>query len=302
MAPQPNMDLQNIKQAVENLSGYPYELEIVKRIEEYWGYGTWIEPNYSFEDHDTGEARELDFRALKAEVISMRRSEFAFDILLGSCKDNKNPYVFFTRKAPLSGITLNSDIPIAGCPLEIYTESGESEAIEWYFKLHDFLHIAKMDIVSSQFCELIWKNDKWAVQSEAMFKNTFIPIIKAMSREIEEYNKRSISNNNKTSSDYQIYHPLLVLKGPMFEYHVPPAGSNILRETKHILFIRQYESHKVKCRYAIDIIHDSFLEQYLNMIEPEMTRFAKLVRRHSKNILRSIGKITEIEAKEQKGK
>ena len=303
MAPQPNMNPQNIQQAIESLTGYPYELEIARRIEKYREYGFWVEPNYSFEDHDTGEARELDFHATEAEAISIKKSEFAFLVILGSCKDNKNPYVFFTRELPFAGIMLNSDIPIAGCPLEIYTESDEHEAIEWYLQLHKFLHIAKMNIISSQFCEMVWKNGKWAIQSAPIFKNTFIPMIKAMSREIEAYNNRSVPKKDETSPDYQIYYPLVVIRGPMFEYHVPPKGSNILREVKHILFIRHYESRNVKCRYAVDIIHESYLEQYLDLIERELTRFVNLVRRNKKSITRSIIKIAEKEeSKEHKVK
>ena len=300
MAPTPNIDPQSIKQAVEDLSGYTFELEIVRRLEKYKGYGFFVEPNYSFEDHDTGEARELDFHAIMAEAISTGRSEYSFMILLGSCKDNKNPYVFFTRNAPLSGITLNSDIPIAGYPLEIYDESGESEALEWYLQLHKFLHIAKTDIISSQFCEIIWKTNKWTIQSEPIFKNTFIPLIKAMSREIEGYNKKRIPDKDEESSDFQIYFPLLVLKGPMFEYYVPPTGDNELRQVEDVLFIRHYESRNVKCCYAIDIIHEGYLETYLDIVSKEFNRFVNLVRRNRKSVLGSIKKIAEIEDKKRK--
>ena len=128
-------------------------------------------------------------------------------------------------------------------------------------------------------------------------------MIKAMSREIEEYNNRSVPKKDETSPDYQIYYPLVVIRGPMFEYHVPPTGSNILREVKHILFIRRYESRNVKCRYAVDIIHESYLEQYLDLIEGELTRFVNLVRRNEKSITRSIIKIAEKEeSKEHKVK
>lgn len=296
--PRANLSLQSIQQAIENISGYPYELEIVRRVEAYKKYYYWVEPNYSFEDHDTGEARELDFHATGAESVSIERSEFSFIILLGSCKANKNPYVFFTRELPFSGITLNSDVPIAGGPLEIYGENDESEAIEWYLQLHKFLHIAKTKIVSSQFCELVWKNTKWEVQSEPIFKNTFIPLIKAMSREIDEYNKAYVPNKEELSTDYQVYYPLLILRGPLFEYHVPPSGPAQPRETKHVLFIRHYYSRTVKCCYAIDVIHESYLEQYLDLIDGELKKFVNLVRHYRKPIARSINKLAELREKE----
>jgi len=292
--PRTNLSLQSIQQAIEDISGYPYELEIVRRIEAYKKYYYWVEPNYSFEDHDTGEARELDFHATVAGSVSMERSEFSFVVLLGSCKANKNPYVFFTKELPFSGF-LSSDVPIAGGPLEIYGENDESEAIEWYLQLHKFLHIAKMRVVSSQFCELVWKNTKWEVQSEPIFKNTFIPLIKAMSREIDEYNEDYVPDKKELSTDYQIYYPLLVLRGPMFEYHMPPSGSAQLRDTKHILFIRHYSSRTVKCHYAIDVIHESYLEQYLDLIEMELKKFVNLVRRQRKPIVRSIHKLVELQ-------
>jgi len=295
--PRAKLSLQSIKQAIEDISGYPYELEIVRRIEAYKKYYYWVEPNYSFEDHDTGEARELDFHATGAESVSIERSEFSFIVLLGSCKANKNPYVFFTRELPFSGITLNSDVPIAGGPLEIYGENDESEAIEWYLQLHKFLHIAKMKVVSSQFCEMVWKNTKWGVQSEAIFKNTFIQLIKAMSREIDEYNEDYVPDKEELSTDYWIYYPLLVLRGPMFEYHMPPSGPAQLRDAKHILFIRHYTSKTVKCCYAIDIIHESYLEQYLDLIDKELNKFANLVRRHRKSLVRSIRKLAELQDK-----
>lgn len=299
MSPQPDMNPDHIKQSIEDLTGYPFELEIVRRIETYKDYGYWIEPNFSFEDQDTGEARELDFHATKAMAISVQKSEFAFAVILGSCKANKNPYIFFTRQLPFAGITLDSDVPIAGYPLEIYTENSESEAIEWYFRLHDFLHIAKSNIVSSQFCELVWKNNKWEKQSEPIFKNTFVPLIKAMSREIQDYNKTHVPEKDDESPDYQIFYPLLVLEGPMYEYHVPPSGSPELKETKHILLIRHHESRTIKCCYAVDVIHEGYLEQYLGLVEKELKKFVNLVRRHKKSIVRSIRKLAELRDEEK---
>jgi len=296
--PQANLSSQSIKQAIEDTSGYPHELEIVRRVETYRKYGYWVEPNYSFEDQDTGEARELDFHATVAEIISLKRSEFAFAVILGSCKATNNPHVFFTRrKPPISGGTLNSDVTVAGGPLEIYGKSDESEAIELYFQLHDFLHIAKMKIISSQFCELVWKKDKWEVQSGVIFKNTFIPLIKAMSREIDENNTAYIPNKEELSTDYTVYYPLLVLRGPMFEYYMPPSGPAQVRVAKHILLVRHYTSKTVRCCYAIDIIHEGYLEQYLHLIENELKKFTNLVKRHRKPIVRSIHKLVELQEK-----
>jgi hypothetical protein len=291
----PKLNLKEIKQAVEKNSGYPFELEIVRRIEMQRGYPYFVEPNYSFEDHDTGKARELDFHAIQAIPISTRKAEYVFMVILGCCKDNKNPYVFFTRKAPLSGITLDSDAPIAGCPLELYVDE-DTEAIEWHLGFHEFLHIGKADVVSSQFCELAPKGSAWHVQSETIFNDAFIPLLKALSREIERFNQDcNPKNSEENLPSYQIHYPLLVLKGPVLEYHLPPKGPARLRYAKHILVIRHYESKTVKCRYAIDVIHESYLEQYLDLIQMEVNTFANRVKRHKKEIVYSIEKLSELQ-------
>lgn len=301
MVPLPNYNFDDIKQVLENTSGYPFELSILRRVENYEKYGYWVQANYSFEDQDTGEARELDFHATKAETVSLQKDEFVFTTILGSCKANKYPCVFFTRDLPLSGYRLNSDIPIAGCPLEIFsTDSDDSEGIHLYFQLHRLLHIAKAQTISSQFCELVWKASKWEVQSEVVFKNTYIPILKVISNEIEERNKSSKPKIGESSPEYTIIYPLIIMKGPIYEYYSPPSGDTILRETNHIVFTRHYESEKVKCYYAVDVIHESYLESYLDMINNELKRFVNLVRRHKKVLVQSIRRLAEIEEKKDK--
>jgi hypothetical protein len=288
------IDLEEIKKALEDESGYPFELEIARRVEasEYY-----VEPNYSFEDQDTGIARELDFHAVRVESISERKGEFIFVVILGSCKDNKNPYVFFTRELFTSGIMLTSDVPIAGCPLEIYDEIGDNWKLEDYLALHKFLHIGGTDIVSSQFCELKQRKGKWEIQSETIFKNAIVPLFKALSADVTSYNEEHIPSSETEGIDYQIYYPLIVLNGPLLQYHVPPEGPSHLEQSQHIVVVRPYESRTVKCRYAIDVIHESYLENYLKLIDKEVTKFTNLVRHHKKILTQSIRNIAVIEQK-----
>ena len=293
MSPRPIVNLTDIKQAIEDNSGYPFELQIAQRVERYHNYGYYVEPNYSFEDHDTGQARELDFHAVSAVPISTRKSQYCYTVILGSCKANKQPYVFFTRRSPLAGITfLLSDVPISGCPLEIVTENGEKESLDWYLQLNNFLHIAKHDKVSSQFTSLALKNSKYEIQNENISNGIITPLFKAMSREIERHNLDCVPTRDKTLPEYHIYYPLLVLKGPLFEYYVPNKGPAQLRKAKHILVIRRYESKAVKCSFAIDVIHESYLNSYLKLVGNEVDTFIKRIKRHSVEIDRSISQLT----------
>jgi len=289
------IDTKEIKKVLENLTGYPFELEIARRVA---AHGYLVDPNYSFEDHDTGEARELDFRAFDLVPISMWKGEWVDCILLGACKDNKNPYVFFTRKElTYSKLSLQSDLPIAGCPLNIHSEGDDAPvSVEFYLRLHEILHIATSDIISSQFCELVRHNgNKWKVQSKEIFKDIFVPLIKALSREIAQENDRCISDKDDDSPKYTIYYPMLVLKGRMFEYYVPPKGPAQLREAKHILVIRHYQSRSIKCQYAIDVIHESYLDEYLELVEKETKKLANRIKRHKAVLVQSLKKIAPLE-------
>ena len=87
MVPQQVLNTSQIKQAIDSKSGYPFELDIARRIETDNDYTYLVESNYSFEDQDSGEARELDFHAIQAIPISTRRSEYILLVILGSCKN-----------------------------------------------------------------------------------------------------------------------------------------------------------------------------------------------------------------------
>jgi hypothetical protein len=283
-----NFSLDEIKAALEDNSGYPFELEIARRIESL---DYFVEPNYSFEDQDTGVARELDVHAIKSKLISKRNDESAFVIILGSCKDNKNPYVFFTRELTSTGIKLSSDVPIAGCPLEIFDKNNNSYTIDEYLELYKFLHIGKTDVVSSQFCELKKKDKKWEIHSENIYKDAIIPLTKALYDEIQTCNEEHTPNLETKTVHYQIYYPLIVLNGQLLQYHVPHKGPSTLKQTQHIVIIRQYDSKTVKCLYAIDVIHESYLEEYLKIIDIESDQFISQVKHDKKIISASIKKI-----------
>jgi hypothetical protein len=283
----------NVKQAVEG-SGYPFELGIARRVE---AYDYLVTPNTSFEDQDTGQAREIDFHAIRAEPIATRRHEFVFPVLLGSCKANRNPYVFFTRDDPLSGIALHVDPPISGRPSEILVRGGEREDASDFFNLHQFLHIATTPRISSQFCELCLKKGKWQVSQEAVFNSVLVPLIKALAREIETHDEQARPEICDTDSNYQIYYPVLVTKGPLYEYYVPREGSPEVRETRHLVLVRHYQSRVLSGEFAIDVIHECFLEEYLRLINSEVHRLVMRIRRHRQYVTKSVKALAQ-EARE----
>jgi hypothetical protein len=147
---------------------------------------------------------------------------------------------------------------------------------------------------------LVKKNTKWQVQSDTIFKDIFVPLIKALSREIRDYNEKCVPTKGDEALNYQIYYPLLVFKGPIFEYHVPTDSPARVSSAKHILVIKDYQSKTVKCRYAFDAIHESYLEQYLELVNKETTKLKNLIKRNKKTLVRSIQKIAQQEKEKTK--
>ena len=281
---------EEIKKAVET-SGYPFELEIARKIESH---GYFVTPNYNFEDHDTGRSREIDLHAITAETVSMRRVEFLFAVLLGSCKANKVPYVFFTRDNPLSSIILEVDAPLSGMPLKIISPEGEWEPAADFFKLHKILHIATAQTISSQFCQVsrgTSNKKEWNISQETIVESVVVPLVKALAREIEDHNEMSKPHKEEGGSYYQIYYPVLILKGPLFEYYVPYEGPPQVRQSEHVVLVRHYQSRVLKGEYAIDVIHEGFLDTYLEISDKEVKALVNRIRRHRKRVLESIKKL-----------
>jgi hypothetical protein len=296
---QPPLDEQAIEMILRNESGYPFELEIARRMAEA---GYIVEPNYGFQDHDTGQSRELDFRAVGFTPLRRRTSEFVTTIVLGSCKSNRVPYVFFTRPPlPTSRQFLHTDLPIAGYPLRIYINDFEQYSLEEYLNLHKVLHIGKPDKVSSQFCELTWdKNGKKHKVGQdkdgqgAIFKDIYVPLVKAMSRELEDSSDILQPSSRESPPLYEIYYPLLVVRGPLFEYYFPANGTPVVRKAEHIILSRSYRSETVTCHYAIDVVHESYLERYLDLIDKEVLSFRNLIRHHRGDLVRSVERLVAL--------
>jgi len=72
------------------------------------------------------------------------------------------------------------------------------------------------------------------------------------------------------------------------------VGQPVVKPVKHILFVRHYESKSVKCQYAIDVIHESYLATYLDLVDQEMSEFGQRIKQHKKEIFKSIKTLSQL--------
>jgi hypothetical protein len=74
----------------------------------------------------------------------------------------------------------------------------------------------------------------------------------------------------------------------MFEYHVPLEGDVTVTRVKHVVIVRHYVAKSLSGEYAVDAIHESFLEEFLDVIASEARTIANRVRRHRRRVLESL--------------
>lgn len=90
----------------------------------------------------------------------------------------------------------------------------------------------------------------------------------------------------------EFYYPVLILQGDLLEAN-PGKRSVALRSAEHLQFRRSSVVGGKQVDYQIDVIRERFLEKYLNTVEQEIKKTARLFRRRHQIIRESIDKIVE---------
>lgn len=282
-------------------SGYMMEQELVPVIESF---GYFVTPNANFKDQDTGQSRGIDIEAISSRTIARGKYDFIFPILLIECKNNSNPYVFFTRKNVLAGWSLG-DHYISGMPKEVETTEG-LESLTDYVKFNKFHHYSLADQVSSQFCTFEHKQkdkkDTWQAKHDPFYESVIIPIIKALKAAIDDHESSYEPDPSDTEINLQLYYPIIVFGGDLYEIPVE-AKTETIRKVKHINFVRHYESESISGTFQIDVITRSYLKKFLELIDEEIDIITRRIKARKK-ILKAnvIREVAEIIAKDNKEK
>ncbi len=171
--------------------------------------------------------------------------------------------------------------------------------------LESFHHFCSVE-VSTQYCTFQMKKDKsnWMALHDDEQHETFNKLIKALNYEATKHFEswRLPDKDEKEPINIQIYYPLVILQGDLFSARLK-NNRFILKKSKHIQFRKQFiGSNKNEAEeYQIDVIVESYLPNYLKMIETEIDKITKSLQHKKAKVLLSIEKIVE-EAKALKEK
>ena len=265
-------------------AGYLMEQRLVPVVEKL---GFKVTPNQRYQDPVGGKLLELDLFAIGGWQIGKRGTNFIFPVLLIACKNLRCPLVFFTHREPRMHWFLGQ-VQVSGMPFEI-KQRGETESIPEFLKVEEFHHYYRTRHVASQFCAVYETGNKGAPKTgvpkyEAghtiggrieLFKD-FESLVR-----IIELERRAHATNWKLILDkevinLQVYYPIFVTAGPVFECFVG-RGQPRYRRVHQIGYLHRYGAHSSGRECRIDVVDDAGLRRLLQVIDAEGEEIKKRV-------------------------
>jgi hypothetical protein len=270
-------------------SGYLLEVRVESQLQKQ---GYCAEANSAYTDPDTGKSRELDISAIGGRKIGPEAFDWMFPILLVECVNNPQPMAFFT-KVPIVGTLYSEQVRYSGLPIKI-RECIKKNAwigLGEYLGVEKFHHYFK-GRVATQFCSFSQKRDKgdWMASHENSHFSAFATLCQAIEHAIDDH-YRSWRPGWKEWINIQVYYPILVVQGELLDIKQKGTGVTI-REATHVAFRRTVVKNHEETTYQIDVIRERYLSLLLRVIDDEIARMCRLLRRRHKEVRRSVDYIT----------
>lgn len=283
-------------------SGYLLEQRIFPNIEKA---GFYVETNPVFPDPTTGKSREYDFSALTGIKVYQEDWDFLWVHLIGECVNNPQSIVFFSSDK-VTDFLFHEDLKCSGIPLKFPWKENEDESISFqeFFHLDKFHHYCRGPF-STQYCSFQQKKGgkkEWMAWHDEAHHDLFNTLVTATEYEMDEFfsSWELPKRNEDEPLNLNVFYPLLILRGDLFECH-QKRKRPIFTRRQHIQFRKSIISRKEEKTFHIDVITESFLSQYLQMIEEQHEKLKVRLRRKKKDVRKAIDVIVA-EARKAKNK
>lgn len=286
------INLEEMKDAI-NRSGYLIEQRVETILQDS---GYYVETNPAYPDIISGKSREYDVFAMSANRIFKEGFNYIFPILLCECENNSLPVVFFTKDLEFS----NAEVNYSGIPLN-FLKANEDLSLSEFTGMDKFHHYFDKTI-STQYCSFTKKNSTspWIAFHSEDHHSTFTSLIKALEYQIHKHQESwVIPDDNTDELNLQIYYPVIILQGDLFSC-LHDKGGLKLKKADHILYRKEIFLNPTgdSETYFIDVITESYLSKFLEVVDDEMDKTKRALQRRKKLVLASI-KNSVKESKEQ---
>jgi hypothetical protein len=290
---EPKQEIVTLAEAKDALrrSGYLLENRLDSVLRE-WGYVVYA--NRAYPDPIEKKSRELDilaeksFEALEPVVTATHHiTQWVFSVLLIECQNNVQPIAFFSKEPQFPHID-HYEIKMAGIPVIIKErEDGPSALLCDFLNMNKYHHYCSGRI-ATQFCSFKAKGDKrgkieWMAWHEDSHFASFQKLAAALEHNVQE----QASCHKIGGVNIEIYYPLVVLQGQLLEVVQRPEEVE-LRPSDHARLVFSQVINGKHSNYHVDSIKESFFLNYLKMIELEMSRTVRQIKRKRAHVDKSL--------------
>jgi hypothetical protein len=270
-------------------SGYLLESRVENRLREHWGY---VETNASYQDPETGKSRELDVYSMAVVKAGPEEYDFIFAVLLIECVNNPQPIALLTKE-PLTPFLHHEDIKMAGLPVKI-RDAGRSswQSLADFLGMEDYHHYCQ-GRVATQYCSFSGKKSgpqkEWFATHEGSHFDALKKLCDATDYFVDRHFK-SWKFGNKEWVNVEFYYPLLIVQGELLDARAGKR-SVTLKRAPHLQFRRSVVIGGKEQDYQIDVIEERYLSKYLEIVDRELSKTARLLRRRHNAVRDAVGHI-----------
>lgn len=268
-------------------SGYLLESR-VETVLRNTGY--YVEANASYPDPVTGKSREFDLSALAVYPCGPDEMDLLFPVLLVECVNNPEPFALITKE-PAVPFLHHHEVKVSGLPVKF----PEADTDDSWVSFTDFLGFDKYHHyctgrIATQFCSFQQKRDgQWM----AWHDDQHFDALRKLCDIVDDAQHRHFGGwvfNGRESVNLQIYYPLLVLQGELWDVRPSTKGLSMKR-VRHLQYRRSVTTSKGETDYQIDVIEERFLKSYLSIVAAEMTKVTRLLRRRHAAVRAAVDRI-----------
>jgi hypothetical protein len=270
-------------------SGYLLEQRVAHVLDQR---GYYVDTNAAYPDDVTGKSREFDIDALT--MVDLGAYDFLFVNVLCSCVNNPQPLAFIIQDAQVPFMH-HEFVKMSGLPIQVRS-SPESDLMPLAEALHfERFHHYNQRRLSTQYCSFAKKRgstrSEWVathIDEHHDALNAIGPVIEACIS--QHYKGWTLSDAEVIN--IEIYYPVLILQGDPLE--VAAQGSDLrITDTNHVLYrLAEFSAHR-QAEYFVDVIRESYLPSYLEMLDGEMQRMGRAIRRRKRAMRDSIAVLVD---------
>ncbi|MFI1788941.1 hypothetical protein ACH40D_10840 [Streptomyces olivaceoviridis] len=285
-------------------SGYPFQAtvaDIIRSASVANVRDFKMQEEWAFIDRESGQARSIDILVDLAFPHDYDNPDSKLRTrlnLLVECKQSDLPYIFFLRKsAPVPHNEFPEIYGLDKQDIRVFTNAAKEEGVKddsfsWWVNLRDALEFAEVPFFGAptlyaiSFAKAIRRGPKLELTGEDAYRSLTLPLLKAADH---------LKELSKPTGDHPLLFPrivinLAVVRAPMicaFE----SGGENelIALPWVRVSHLEPTEGGKSgrdlsgAVRY-FDVVHESFLARYLEVLYRDADEVAQRMHRHSKEV------------------